>query len=138
MSSLVDAVADLLEGLEGVAEVRRYGLGAPKQSPALVVDLVSEVEDDPQELGAESLILRQTVMVSAVVRVTHLSLAPAARDLALTLARGARRALAADPTLGGACLTSRAGETEHAYPKIDGQDYSLAVTPIEALIEEAL
>ncbi len=135
-SPLIAAVVQVLGGLEGLVQVRDNGLDPPSKSPAAAVELAAEKEHEPQELAdGLPLDLEVTLAVAVLAKITP-GKASQARDLVAGLARQARRALAADVTLGGACLDSRCEPTEFEYRKIVGEDWCLGTILLTALLED--
>jgi len=133
--SEIAAIAALLEGLGDFAEVHPHGLAVPKTTPAALVELAAEEDVEPVELGGAAAVLR-TVSVALVVKVATAGNGEAARNQAAALAKAARAALRADPTLSGACLDSRLEPTEYDYRKVSGQDYAVALMGLKAWVEE--
>lgn len=133
---LIAAVVQVLEGVDGLQEVHDNGLALPTTSPCAAVEWAAEGEADPAEFGGGPLDLDVTLSVSVLAKVRRDSEAAAARDQVAGLARAARKALLADPTLGGACQGSRLAHTEFGYLKIGGESWCVGTIPITALIED--
>lgn len=134
--SEIPAILTLLETFEDFSgRVHDNGLAVPKETPAALVDLATVEDAEPGELGNDKTDTTKNYIISLVVKAEP-GATGAARDSAADIARRVRKALRADPTLGGACQTSRLEPTEHAYVKVGGQDYARALIGLTVLVEE--
>ena len=133
--NLVDGVVQLLQGVEGLAQVIPNAAELPNQSPAAMVDLKVMREDEPEEMGPDQPAIYNIVGVVLAVKYGHDNEASAARDTLVGLVRAAWAVLRQDPTLGGACLSSRVRPAEFGYHKMGGGNWAGAVLLIHCLEE---
>ncbi len=139
MGPLIDQVAAIVAGVQGVAAVHQGSRQPITDTPAALIEAVCEDQAWERELGAQSLRLELRLSIAVVGALpADPAQVPAARDLVMSLARACRAALAADPTLNGACLASRVRRSDFAYVAIGGVDYAQAQTLLEAVKEQTL
>jgi|Deesub1362A_J573_1020465.scaffolds.fasta_scaffold01721_3 hypothetical protein len=138
--NLIDAVAAIAEGVEGVLVVHRSSYERVQLTPAVAVELLSLQEDEPRELGAPSEPRRLMVRLSVVVLdrfQPDAAAAVSARDNVVDIQGRLRRALEDDPSLGGAALSSFTRRTRFGWETIGGAHFVVAAVLLDALVEDS-
>lgn len=139
MGPLIAQVADILAQVPGIQAVRQSSRAALGDTPAALLEAVCENEQWERELGASSLTLEARLSFAIVEPLPNdPAQVPATRDRVMALARACRAALAVDPSLNGACRTSRIKRTDFSYATLDGVVCAQALTILEAVQEQAL
>lgn len=139
MGPLIDKVADIVAGVQGIQAVHQSSRATLTNTPAAVIEAVCEGQQWERELGSQTLRLELRLSVAILEALpSDPALVPAVRDRVMTLARACRAALVADPSLEGACLTSRVKRTDFSYTSIGGVDHAQAMTLLEAVKEQEL
>jgi hypothetical protein len=138
MGPIIDKVAAMVAGVEGIQAVHQSSRSPLTDTPAALIEAVCEGQQWEQELGSQALRLELRLSVAIVEALpSDPAQVPAARDRVMALARACRAALAADPSLDGGCLTTRVKRTDFSYSSINGGDYAQALTLLDAVKQQA-
>lgn len=135
--SVIQALTDLLGGIDGIGEVVDNGLDMPSADVAAAVELDRET-NETVEMAAPSLELRQRLLVSVGALIGRDRSAGEARDLVLAKSRLIATAILGDAWRPAASRDIRCIRTDFIYASREGREWAVATLTLEALVEEEI